>query len=635
MASPMSQPAISAAPTPATEDVANFDPNSPLDDSSVLRERAHAETKGAEDSPILSEDGNPTIRKCPPYWHTHKTPAKERWLNREILEMISTEFRDRSVEYYRHALKAGVTKINGKVAYPGTIIRNGDIIENTRHRHEPPITSIPVKIVHRDEENGFIVIDKPPSIPVHGVGRYYKHSIVQILKTDFGIEKPCTVNRLDRLTSGCMFIATNPKTARILTDELFHGSVKKEETVEVDQPLLSVDRQMGLNIVHPEGKVGIFLQEAGDGVDERRVSLRGPYSSAYFTMNRRIPASFSVYLKPDAGPSLGKGGLPFIPQGTRSLDSVTGPIPKESRDPPQDEETPVSKSLPVESPKEDDVDTALPAPAEAPLAESHEDDQDLIVPMPSPTLYPINPSTKVRRLKGPKYNKPKKAAAPPPPEPDLSSFDENNLLPRETGEDIGMMSPVALSSETVAVISALRNQKDEREEYSRFKDVVFLTKKVIGEHGRERPVNNDYAGSYQAQMRKKLQSKVVLTGENGPSTPPNEASDTEETTKNLTYEGLHHVLRQTSLKDETGTMSSVTYCEDCYLPLYPDPKPSELFICLHALRYNIASGPRKEVLMSSVTQIHDDKVELCNGDAVLGKEGVDATERLKTSQYSL
>lgn len=76
--------------------------------------------------------------------------AKGRWLGREILEVVSTEFRDRSVEYYvrklpldvhyvtdrfgvcqgqRYALESGVTTINGKVAKPGTIIRNGDRIE--------------------------------------------------------------------------------------------------------------------------------------------------------------------------------------------------------------------------------------------------------------------------------------------------------------------------------------------------------------------------------------------------------------------------------------------------------------------------------------------------------------------------
>ncbi len=40
------------------------------------------------------------LRKIAPYWHPYTTMAKGRWLNREILEIVSTEFRDRSIEYY-------------------------------------------------------------------------------------------------------------------------------------------------------------------------------------------------------------------------------------------------------------------------------------------------------------------------------------------------------------------------------------------------------------------------------------------------------------------------------------------------------------------------------------------------------
>lgn len=46
---------------------------------------------------------NPTpqgLRKVPPYWYPYSTYAKERWLGRELLEVVSTEFRDRSMEYY-------------------------------------------------------------------------------------------------------------------------------------------------------------------------------------------------------------------------------------------------------------------------------------------------------------------------------------------------------------------------------------------------------------------------------------------------------------------------------------------------------------------------------------------------------
>ena len=87
-----------------------------------------------------------------------------------------------------------MTTVNGKVAKPDTIIRNGDRIElgiftflqrtmamnlcfrNVVHRHEPPVTAKPVKVIYHDAEREFIVIDKPGSIVsrssvVYGVSR--------------------------------------------------------------------------------------------------------------------------------------------------------------------------------------------------------------------------------------------------------------------------------------------------------------------------------------------------------------------------------------------------------------------------------------------------------------------------------
>ncbi len=40
------------------------------------------------------------LKKISPYWHPYRTMAKGRWFDREILELVSSEFRDRSVEYY-------------------------------------------------------------------------------------------------------------------------------------------------------------------------------------------------------------------------------------------------------------------------------------------------------------------------------------------------------------------------------------------------------------------------------------------------------------------------------------------------------------------------------------------------------
>lgn len=40
------------------------------------------------------------LRKIEPYWYPYTTMAKGRWLGREMLEVVSTEFRDRSIDYY-------------------------------------------------------------------------------------------------------------------------------------------------------------------------------------------------------------------------------------------------------------------------------------------------------------------------------------------------------------------------------------------------------------------------------------------------------------------------------------------------------------------------------------------------------
>lgn len=88
-----------------------------------------------------------------------------------------------------------------------------------------------------------------------------------------------------------------------------------------------------------------------------------------------------------------------------------------------------------------------------------------------------------------------------PPPDDIEDIENvviarTKLLPRETGEDIGMGSPVPLSSEAVGVITRLRNMKvspscsngkwhsykriqDEAEDWSRWRDVIFRAKGTL------------------------------------------------------------------------------------------------------------------------------------------------------------
>ncbi|KAI0774848.1 pseudouridine synthase [Trametes elegans] len=529
----------------------------------------------------------PGLKKIPPYWYPYTTMAKGRWLGREILEVVSTEFRDRSMEFYRYALQSGVTTINGQVAQPDTIIRNGDRIENVSHRHEPPVTSTPVRIVHHDKEREFIVIDKPGSIPVHAAGRYFRNSLVEILKNDFGFEKVYTVNRLDRLTSGLMILPLNAKLANIVTQEFVNGRVRKEyiarckgkfpeEEVVCEEPLLTVDRQMGLNIVHPEGKPAktIFKRIRYDENTDTSVLHCRPLTGRSHQIRVHLQylghpiANDPVYSDSRIwGEKLGKGGIDLVPSEERAAPQAPSHFQFDAASNPESLHT---------------------------------------------TPASTNPQPAMAREEDGKGG----GEAPKP-----------KLLPRETGHDIGMGSPVPLSAEAVGIITRLRNMKDEAEDWGRWRDVVFRAKGKLTPHGYSIPLppqNRRKRGgpAFSAAELTAHEQKGEGPAEDGEaaseppgvdqltlddvaklslSTPPLSevptpaaaepsppsaapASETDSTQRPAAFAVSEPVLTDAA---EAGGMH---YCPECYVPLHPDPKPESLYIFLHALRYTTSLG---------------------------------------------
>lgn len=212
-------------------------------------------------APYYVEGG---FRRVRPYHYTYNTNCKERWRGRTLEDIFTSEFRDRAPDYYRRALESGLVAVNGKPAGRETVIKNGQVISHTLHRHEPPVTGLPVGIIH--EDNDIIVIDKPAGVPVHAAGRYNYNSVVEILRAQRGhgfVPRPC--NRLDRLTSGIMFIGKHPQGADRMANQLKERSVQKEYLARVkgkfpdgvvicDQPIMQVSPKLGLNRVRATGK---------------------------------------------------------------------------------------------------------------------------------------------------------------------------------------------------------------------------------------------------------------------------------------------------------------------------------------------------------------------------------------------
>ncbi|SCU78902.1 LANO_0A04412g1_1 [Lachancea nothofagi CBS 11611] len=195
------------------------------------------------------------LRKIVPYYFTYKTFCKLRWRDRPLIDIFVNEFRDREESYYRKTIAGGSVFLNEKPANLESVVRNGDLIAHNIHRHEPPVTSRPIKTVFEDED--ILVIDKPSGIPVHPTGRYRFNTITKILQREMKVAiHPC--NRLDRLTSGLMFLAKTPAGADHMASQLKAREVKKEyiarvigkfptDPVVVEKSLRSIEPRLALN----------------------------------------------------------------------------------------------------------------------------------------------------------------------------------------------------------------------------------------------------------------------------------------------------------------------------------------------------------------------------------------------------
>lgn len=292
-----------------------------------------------------------SLRKIEPYDYTYKTFCKLRWRDRKLVDVFTTEFRDREEGYYRKTIASGSVLINDKVADLDTIIRNGDMIIHKIHRHEPAVTSRPIKTVFEDDN--LLVIDKPGGIPVHPTGRFRFNTITKILEKQMGCTiHPC--NRLDRLTSGLMFLAKTRKGADEMGDQMKVREVSKEyiarvvgefpiEEVVVDVPVRSIDPRVSLNSIgtmedeNAKFAKTVFKRISYDGqtsiVKCKPLTGRTHQIRVHLQYLGHPIANDPLYSNLDIwGPTLGKGGVSkeTMDDIVRRLDDIGKTKPAES-----------------------------------------------------------------------------------------------------------------------------------------------------------------------------------------------------------------------------------------------------------------------------------------------------------------
>lgn len=105
------------------------------------------------------------LRKVYPYLFYWNTTAKERWFGRTLFNVYSQEFaRAIMNQPLEKLILTGKIKVNNQTKPLDYVIKNGDMISHSKHRHEIPVLGVKLKVVHEDDD--YLVIDKPSSIPM-------------------------------------------------------------------------------------------------------------------------------------------------------------------------------------------------------------------------------------------------------------------------------------------------------------------------------------------------------------------------------------------------------------------------------------------------------------------------------------
>ncbi|XP_048188561.1 RNA pseudouridylate synthase domain-containing protein 2 [Perognathus longimembris pacificus] len=204
------------------------------------------------------------LRKVRPYYFDFRTYCKGRWVGRSLQHVFSTEFRAQPLAYYEAAIRAGRLHLNEEpVRDLDIVLKDNDFLRNTVHRHEPPVTAEPIRLLAENED--VVVVDKPSSIPVHPCGRFRHNTVIFILGKEHQLKELRPLHRLDRLTSGVLMFAKTAVVSERIHEQVRDRQLEKEyvcrvegefaaEEVTCREPILVVSYKVGVCRVDPQGK---------------------------------------------------------------------------------------------------------------------------------------------------------------------------------------------------------------------------------------------------------------------------------------------------------------------------------------------------------------------------------------------
>ncbi|KAL8589918.1 hypothetical protein ACOMHN_024005 [Nucella lapillus] len=529
------------------------------------------------------------LRKVYPYRFTFSTYAKERWYGRTLQDVFEREFRVDSPDNFRTSVAKGCMRVNGKVATLGHVMQNGDFIEHDIHRHENPVTGTPIEILEDNED--LVVINKPPSIPCHPCGKFRFNSIVFIMGKEHGYANLRNIYRLDRLTSGVLILGKTARKTKELENHVLHRRVHKEYVarvlghfppgeVTVDEPLDCLSHKLTLwRVVDKGGKPSrtTFHRLSYNGHTSVVKCL--PYTGR--THQIRVHLQYlghpivndPYYNSPAWGPQRGKGGHCDV-----SFEELCQRIMKEHNvglwcdgENPLFEQR-LTETRQSQQPSLNMEDSTTPVSdvcqgTATPAATDEGNGQ-------SDTSAGAPPAKKLCLVS---------SLLSPPPRAESRDVAESSEEPRSTmpqtstTSQASTMPQTSTSPASAPQSSVLHSPPPSQVPVT--ESAANPTTPETGTNSSETAVNSTTRETSTNSSETAVNSTTPETGTNSPSIHPTCVTGVSSTNCGLATDGA---VERKGFDPERWVPDP--QCESCRLR-YIDPKPSDLLLYLHALRY--------------------------------------------------
>ena len=180
--------------------------------------------------------------------------------------------------------------VDGGFALPGQMLRDHQKIVYLRPDFMEPEVDENFEVIYEDES--LISLNKPGNLPTSPSGKYFKKTLVNLVKKKFGWKKLYTLHRLDRETSGVILFAKQRRAAQKLASDFRKQNVQKIYTAILENSLPSDEVFVSMPIgPHPRSQIRI----------KQSVVPEGRSCRTHFRLKESLGHASKVEIRPYTG----------------------------------------------------------------------------------------------------------------------------------------------------------------------------------------------------------------------------------------------------------------------------------------------------------------------------------------------